>query len=72
MRITSNPKSFTISARVMTPVFGIKPETMILFAIATNKAPAPSPKRGSAVVGLINKATNATATAMNNPMNNLK
>lgn len=72
MRIKSNPKLFTISARVMIPVFGIKPEVMMLLAIATNKAPAPSPKRGSAVVGLMNRATNAAATATNNPMNILK
>jgi len=65
----SNLKSFTISARVMIPVFGIKLEVIILFTIATNKAPAPSPKRGSAIVGLMNKATKAAATAMNNPTN---
>ena len=61
-----------MSAKVKILVFGIKPEVMMLFAIATNKAPAPSPKRGSARVGLINNATNAAATAMNHPMNILK
>ena len=72
MSMSRSPKSLTISARVIMPVFGINPEVMMLLAIATNKAPAPSPNLGSALVGLIKSATSAAATATNNPMNILK